>query len=229
LSASIAHEINNPLAGILTFARLMSRTLESGQVDDAERAACLRNLGLIQRETERCTRIVRSLLDFARARPIELKDVDAVAALEEAVSLTQHKLQLQQVVVRQQLEGGAIVRGDFGQLRQVFVNLILNACDAMPDGGTLSVSSKRVDEGRAVEIALVDTGTGIAPEHLSKIFDPFFTTKQMGTGLGLSVVYGVVEKHGGSMKAQSRVGEGTTMTVRLPLAGETAAPTGAAA
>jgi two-component system NtrC family sensor kinase len=229
LSASIAHEINNPLAGILTFARLMSRTLESGQVDDAERAACLRNLGLIQRETERCTRIVRSLLDFARARPIELKDVDAVAALEEAVSLTQHKLQLQQVVVRQQLEGGAIVRGDFGQLRQVFVNLILNACDAMPDGGTLSVSSKRVDEGRAVEIALADTGTGIAPEHLSKIFDPFFTTKQMGTGLGLSVVYGVVEKHGGSMKAQSRVGEGTTMTIRLPLAGKTAAPAGAAA
>ena len=87
LSASIAHEINNPLAGILTFARLMTRMLEAGEVDDAARAACLRNLGLIQRETERCTRIVRNLLDFARARPIELRDVDAVAALEEALSL----------------------------------------------------------------------------------------------------------------------------------------------
>ena len=227
LSASIAHEINNPLAGILTFARLMSRTLEAGEIDDAARAACLKNLGLIQRETERCTRIVRSLLDFARARPIDLHAVDAVAALEEAVSLTQHKLQLQQVVVTKDLDGAAIVRGDFGQLRQVFVNLILNACDAMPDGGALRVTSRKADG--AVEVAIADTGTGIAPEHLSKIFDPFFTTKQMGTGLGLSVVYGVVEKHGGSMKAQSRLGEGTTMTVRLPLAGEAAAPAGAAA
>jgi two-component system NtrC family sensor kinase len=229
LSASIAHEINNPLAGILTFARLMSRTLEAGEVDDAARAACLKNLGLIQRETERCTRIVRSLLDFARARPIELRPVDAAAALDEAVSLTQHKLQLQQVTVSKRVEGPAIVQGDFGQLRQVFVNLVLNACDAMPNGGALTVTSKTVDDGRAVEIAVADTGTGIAPENLSRIFDPFFTTKQMGTGLGLSVVYGVVEKHGGSMKAQSRLGEGTTMTVRLPLAGEAAAPAGAAA
>lgn len=229
LSASIAHEINNPLAGILTFARLMSRTLDSGEVDDAARAACLKNLGLIQRETERCTRIVRSLLDFARARPIEMNDVDAASALDEAVSLTQHKLQLQQVAVAKNLEGRAIVRGDFGQLRQVFVNLILNACDAMPKGGTLTVTSRKVDAGRAVEIDFADTGTGIAPENLSRIFDPFFTTKEMGTGLGLSVVYGVVEKHGGSMKAQSRLGEGTTMTVRLPLAGEAAPPAGAAA
>jgi two-component system NtrC family sensor kinase len=228
LSASIAHEINNPLAGILTFARLMSRTLESGEVDDAARAACLKNLGLIQRETERCTRIVRSLLDFARARPIELLAVDAVTALEEALSLTQHKLQLEQVVLTREFDGPAVVCGDFGQLRQVFVNLILNACEAMPNGGTLAVTSKRVDDGRAVEIAFADTGTGIAPEHLSRIFDPFFTTKQMGTGLGLSVVYGVVEKHGGSMKAQSRLGEGTTMTMRLPLAGKAAAPAGAA-
>jgi two-component system NtrC family sensor kinase len=228
LSASIAHEINNPLAGILTFARLMARTLEAGELDDAARAGCLKNLGLIQRETERCTRIVRSLLDFARARPIELLTVDAVAALEEALSLTQHKLQLQQVVLKRDFDGPAVVRGDFGQLRQVFVNLALNACDAMEKGGSLVVTSRKVDDGRFVEVALADTGSGIAPEHLSKIFDPFFTTKQMGTGLGLSVVYGVVEKHGGSMKAQSRVGEGTTMTVRLPLAGAMAAPAGAA-
>ena len=143
-------------------------------------------------------------------------------------SRLQHKLQLQQVVLTRAFDGPAVVCGDFGQLRQVFVNLILNACDAMPNGGTLAVTSKTVDEGRSVEIAVADTGTGIAPEHLSRIFDPFFTTKQMGTGLGLSVVYGVVEKHGGSMKAQSRLGEGTTMTMRLPLAGKAAAPAGAA-
>ena len=229
LSASIAHEINNPLAGILTFARLMARTLEAGPVGDEARAACLKNLGLIQRETERCTRIVRSLLDFARARPLEMHLVDATAALEEAVSLTQHKLQLQQVVVARNFDGSAIVQGDFGELRQVFVNLILNAGDAMPKGGTLTVTSARVDGGKAVEISFRDTGTGIAPEHLSRIFDPFFTTKEMGTGLGLSVAYGVVEKHGGSMKAQSRLGEGTTITIRLPLDAGKAAPAGAAA
>ncbi len=228
LSASIAHEINNPLAGILTFARLMTKTLEAGPPDDAARAACLRNLGLIQRETERCTRIVRSLLDFARARPMDLHAVDVVSALEEAVSLTQHKLQLQQVTVATTREGPAVVKGDYGQLRQVFVNLILNACDAMPDGGALEIVSRRTADG-AVEISFRDTGIGIAPENLSKIFDPFFTTKPMGTGLGLSVVYGVVEKHGGSMKAQSKVGAGTTMTVRLPLESATAAPPGAAA
>ena len=228
LSASIAHEINNPLAGILTFARLMARTLEAGEVDDAARAACLKNLGLIRRETERCTRIVRSLLDFARARPIEKNAVDAVAALDEAVSLTQHKLQLQQVAVTKSTDGPAVGQGDFGQLRQVFVNLILNAHDAMPKGGALGVTCRHV-EGHAVEISIADTGTGIAPEHLSKIFDPFFTTKEMGTGLGLSVVYGVVEKHGGSMKAHSRLGEGTTMTIRLPLDTGAAAPAGAAA
>jgi two-component system NtrC family sensor kinase len=227
LSASIAHEINNPLAGILTFARLMTRSLESGEVDDAARAACLKNLGLIRRETERCTRIVRSLLDFARARPIDKNAVDAVAALDEAVSLTQHKLQLQQIVVAKTSDGPAVVKGDFGQLRQVFVNLILNAHDAMPNGGTVTVTSRHFDG--SVEIAIADTGTGIAPEHLSKIFDPFFTTKEMGTGLGLSVVYGVVEEHGGSMKAQSRLGEGTTMTIRLPLDAGAAAPAGAAA
>lgn len=228
LSASIAHEINNPLAGILTFARLMTKTLAAGEVDTAARAACLKNLGLIERETGRCTRIVRSLLDFARARPMDLHAVDAVAVLEEAVSLTQHKLQLEQVVVTKDVDGPAVVKGDFGQLRQVFVNLILNGCDAMPKGGSLAVVSRKSEDGGAVEISFTDTGTGIAPENLSRIFDPFFTTKEMGTGLGLSVAYGVVEKHGGSMRAQSRLGEGTTMTVRLPLAGEAAPPAGAA-
>jgi two-component system, NtrC family, sensor kinase len=223
LSASIAHEINNPLSGILTFARLMTRMLEAGSPDEATRAACLKNLSLVQRETERCTVIVRNLLDFARARPLDLEIIDPVRALEEALSLTQHKMQLQGITVAKKLEGTGAVNADFGQLRQAFLNVLLNACDATPAGGTLTLESRLLPEKRALEISVADTGVGIAPEHLSRIFDPFFTTKKMGTGLGLSVVYGIVEKHGGSMRVDSRVGRGTTMTIRLPLAEEGAA------
>ena len=110
------------------------------------------------------------------------------------------------------------MNADFGQLRQAFMNILLNACDAMPSGGTLTLTVHFFAGSRDVEIAVADTGAGIAPEALSRIFDPFFTTKEKGTGLGLSVVYGIVEKHGGSMQVESRVGQGTTMTIRLPLA-----------
>ncbi|MDL2717262.1 MAG: ATP-binding protein [Acidobacteriota bacterium] len=218
LSASIAHEINNPLAGILTFAKLMTRMLETGPPDDATREKCLKNLSLIQRESERCTVIVRNLLDFARVRPLELKMFDPVRALEEALSLAAHKMQIQGVTVVKKLEGAGQVNADFGQLRQAFMNILLNACDATPAGGTLTLTSHFFSGSREVEISVADTGSGIPPEHLSRIFDPFFTTKERGTGLGLSVVYGIVEKHGGSMRVTSRVGEGTTMTIRLPLA-----------
>ena len=121
------------------------------------------------------------------------------------------------------------MNADFGQLRQAFMNILLNACDAMPLGGTLTLTTHFFSGSRDVEITVADTGAGIAPEHLSRIFDPFFTTKEKGTGLGLSVVYGIVEKHGGSMRVESRVGQGTTMTIRLPLAEDGAGPAAAAA
>ena len=218
LSASIAHEINNPLAGILTFAKLLIRSLETDALDESVRAFCVKNLKLIQRESERCTVIVRNLLDFARERPLKLEQVEAHAALEEALSLAAHKISIQGVELKKDLSPPAVVLADFGQIRQSFVNIILNACDAMPKGGILTLASRVFPEERKVEFAISDTGTGIAPEHLSKIFDPFFTTKEMGTGLGLSVVYGIIEKHGGTMTAESEVGRGTTMRIRLPLA-----------
>ena len=220
LSASIAHEINNPLAGILTFAKLMTRMLQTGPPDEPTRAACLKNLSLIQRESERCTIIVRNLLDFARVRPLELKVFDPVRALDEALSLAAHKMQIQGVTVVRSQEGAGLVNADFGQLRQAFMNILLNACDATPSGGTVTLASHFFSGSREVEIGVADTGSGIPPEHLSRIFDPFFTTKEKGTGLGISVVYGIVEKHGGSMRVTSEPGQGTTMTIRLPLAAE---------
>jgi len=221
LSASIAHEINNPLAGILTFSKLLIRNIEDGGDPEKLRESILKNLRLIERETDRCRGIVRNLLDFARQRPLVLSDVEVNKALEEALSLLNHKIEMQQIALEKKLGPQVFVSADFGQLRQAFVNILLNACDAMPDGGRLTVSTGTLPDGKRVEVAFTDTGPGIAPENLNRIFDPFFTTKEMGTGLGLSVVYGIVQKHGGDMKAESRPGGGTTMRIRLPLAAAT--------
>ena len=219
LAASVAHEINNPLAGILTYAKLMVRLLDREQVDEQTRTTCVRNLKLVQRETERCTAIVRNLLEFARQRPLALKDVDAAAVLEEALSLVSHQAKLQGVTIERQVAPLPHLLADFGQLRQAFVNIVLNACEAMASGGTVRIEGVRTAAGDAVEFVFADNGPGIPPDKLAKIFDPFFTTKEKGTGLGLSVVYGIVERHGGTISVTSQLGEGTTFVMRLPVAG----------
>ncbi len=216
LAASIAHEINNPLAGILTYAKLLVRTLEAGTPDEAARQKLIRNLKLVEQETRRCTAIVRGLLDFARERPIESTEFDLNAAVAEALGLLRHQIELQNITLA--VESGTLppVQADFGQIRQALLNILINGCDAMPAGGTLRVSTRAV--GRSVEVSIEDTGIGISPENVKKVFDPFFTTKTKGTGLGLSVVYGIVERHGGSLRLDSRVGKGTVMTLVLPVA-----------
>jgi two-component system NtrC family sensor kinase len=227
LAASIAHEINNPLSGILTSAKLMLRTLAEGPADERAQRSFARQLTLVERETQRCTAIVRNLLDFARQREPTLKDVDINACLDEALSLLTNQIRIQGVVLDRRLAPVPYVRADFGQLRQVFVNIVLNACEAMRGGGTLTVQTRVAPDG-GVEVEVRDTGAGIPREHLSKIFDPFFTTKEKGTGLGLSVVYGVVQRHGGTARIDSEVGKGTAVVIRLPRAGE-AEPAGVVA
>lgn len=217
LAASIAHEINNPLSGILVYAKLLIRMQEEGDTTEKARASALKNLRLVQRETERCSAIVRNLLDFARQRPLALKQIDVIGAVGEALSLVEHQMSMQGVTLEKQLHGPAMIEADFGQLRQAFLNIALNASDAMAKGGRLTVSSRFVQGARAIEITFEDTGVGIPPDHLSKILDPFFTTKEKGTGLGLSVVYGIVERHKGKLDIQSQVGKGTRVTIRLPI------------
>jgi two-component system NtrC family sensor kinase len=215
LAASVAHEINNPLAGILTYAKLLIRMHEEGELTEKMRESCTRNLRLVQRETERCSAIVRNLLDFARQRTPTLKEVDVSAVVEEALTLLAHRLQMQNVALEKDLPPLPFVRADFGQLRQSFVNIALNACEAMATGGTLTVTARQV--GTNVEVRVRDTGPGIPPEVLPHILDPFFTTKEKGTGLGLSVVDGIIDRHGGSLSVDSAIGEGTTVVVRLPV------------
>ncbi len=216
LSASIAHEINNPLAGILTFAKLMVRTLDQGPPDETTRKTLVKNLHLVQRETERCTAIVRNLLDFARERPLTVKDVDVNAAVEEALQLLANPIQLNDLTLEKQLAPLPPVRADFGQLRQACVNVVMNARDALPRGGRIWVETRVASGGRFVELVFRDDGPGIPKEVLPKIFDPFFTTKEKGTGLGLSVVYGIVERHGGTIDIRSEPGSGTEVVIRIP-------------
>ncbi len=221
LAASVAHEINNPLAGILTYAKLLIRIHEEGELTEKMRESCTRNLRLVQRETERCSAIVRNLLDFARQRTPTLKEVDVSAVVEESLSLLAHRLQMQNVALEKDLPPLPFVKADFGQLRQSFVNIALNACEAMATGGTLTVTARQV--GANVEVRVRDTGPGIPPDLLPRILDPFFTTKEKGTGLGLSVVDGIIDRHGGSLSIDSTVGEGTTVVVRLPIMAAAAA------
>ncbi|MBI2217287.1 MAG: HAMP domain-containing protein [Candidatus Rokubacteria bacterium] len=221
LAASIAHEINNPLSGILTSSKLLLRTVDEGRLPDDAAPLFARHLGLMERETHRCTAIVRNLLDFARQREPTFGQVDVNVCIDEALSLLRNQIAIQRIALDKRLQELPVVTADFGQLRQAFVNVIMNACEAMGEGGTLTITSRGVDQGAAVAVEVADTGTGIAPEDLSKILDPFFTTKEKGTGLGLSVVYGIVVRHGGRLDFRSEPGRGTAVLIRLPVAGPT--------
>ncbi|HWT83878.1 MAG TPA: ATP-binding protein, partial [Candidatus Methylomirabilis sp.] len=235
LSASIAHEINNPLAGILTYAKLISRKLRGGMPDVEGVHAILQQLALVEREAQRCVTIVRNLLDFARQREPSFQVVDISSVIDEALSLLENRMVVSNVQVIREFGPSPLVRADFGQLRQAFVNVLMNACEAMPEGGTLRVLTREAalrgsgntafslpekpgSFTRFAEAIITDTGQGIPSEHLGKIFDPFFTTKEKGTGLGLSVVYGIVEKHDGKIIVESQVGHGTAVTLRIPAA-----------
>jgi two-component system, NtrC family, sensor kinase len=226
LSASIAHEINNPLAGILTFAKLVIRLLEGKTFDETVRRELVKHMALVQRETERCSAIVRGLLDFARERPIALRETSINQAVEEALQLISHQITLQGLTLEKRLAPTPPVMADFGQLRQAVVNIGINAIEAMGKSGMLTVTTRPAADGGA-EILISDTGPGIPPELLTRVFEPFFTTKEKGTGLGLAVVYGVMQRHGGEVKVKSERGRGATFTLKLPPLGKNALGPGA--
>jgi two-component system, NtrC family, sensor kinase len=212
LAAGVAHEINNPLTGVLVFADLMR---EKPNMDDQDRE----DLEVIVRETKRARDIVRGLLDYARETPSAKTAVNVNEIIQQTTQLLGNREAFQNVTIVEILdENLPAVNGDWNQLQQVCLNLALNACEAMPDGGTLKISTSTT--GDRVVIEMADTGCGIKPEHLAKIFDPFFTTKPVGkgTGLGLSVSFGIIQQHEGALEAQSTPGQGTTFTITLPAA-----------
>ncbi len=218
LAASVAHEINNPLAGILVFIRLMIKKLKKGQTDPEVIKMYLNNLQIMGAETQRCGNIVKNLLNFARATEPHYAQVDLTKVLEDTLSLTAHKAQMSEIEIHKDLKELPGIVADPSQLKQVFLNIIINAIEAMQrDEKILTINSYCSDENRRVFVEISDTGIGIGEENLPKLFDPFFTTKEKGTGLGLSVVYGLVNNHGGEVTIESEKGKGTTVTVSLPV------------
>jgi signal transduction histidine kinase len=213
MAASIAHEINNPLAGVLVYTQLLSKKV-TGDAFNKEEA--LGYLSKMESEVSRCSRIIRNLLDFARQTQPTLRFVDINQVIEQVLAMVGHQAQLQNVeVVKEFSPSLPKVMADFDQLQQIFTNLTLNAIQAMPDGGRLTIRSSAVDS--EVRIDVQDTGCGISKENMGKLFTPFFTTKAKGkgVGLGLAVVHGIIERHKGRIKVQSEVGKGTTFSVYL--------------
>jgi len=215
MAASIAHEINNPLAGVLVYTQLIAKKLAQGTM---ETDVALDYLAKMAREVDRSSRIIRNLLDFARPSELSLGDVDINEVIEDALQLVRHRAVLGQIDLRDDL-GPALpkVYADYDQLRQVLVNLALNAIQATPVRGRVVVQTRLVQN--VIEVRVADTGHGISKENLSKLFTPFFTTKEKGegVGLGLAVAKGIIEKHAGFVDVMSEEGEGTTFVISLPV------------
>jgi len=215
LSAAIAHEINNPLAGVLVYSQLLAKKVCSSSFNKEE---MLTNLSKIESAVNHCSTLVRSLLDFARQTEPVLKPVTVSSVIDQVMSLVGHHAQMKNIkVTKEETKSLPQVMADFGQLEQVFINLVVNAIQAMPEEGELTIHSS-LGEDDYVKVSFQDTGCGIPPENLDKLFTPFFTTKQevKGVGLGLAVSYGIIERHGGRIEVQSEVGKGSTFTVYLP-------------
>ncbi|MBI4445287.1 MAG: HAMP domain-containing protein [Acidobacteria bacterium] len=216
LTSGIAHEINNPLTSILMNINLLMEDEKAADRYSEE-------LGKIVEDAERCKRIIDDLHEFSREKVFTKTETDVQDLLLRTLRLSDMMLAKRKIkVIHEQSEEGLTVRCDPGRIQQVFTNIILNAADAMPQGGTLRTRIKKKD-GLAL-LQFTDSGCGIPAEYLSRVFDPFFTTKPRGTGLGLSLCYGIVAEHGGSLEIDSKTPElatdhGTTVTIFLPLAG----------
>ena len=215
LTSGIAHELNNPINNIVLTAEALKEDFREMTQEEAQ--------GLIHdilMQSERASEIVKGLLDFSRAERPEFEALPIGADIQDTLKLVRNQLTLSGIHVEQDIPPDLPpIRGEKKTLQQVFLNLFINAIQAMLDGGLLQVRAHLSPDGGWMVIDVTDTGVGIEPEHLSRIFDPFYTTKQVGrgTGLGLSVTYGIVEKHGGHIEVSSRKGEGSTFTVTLPV------------
>lgn len=211
LAAGVAHEINNPLTGILTNSSLL---LEDLDADDPRRE----DVEVMVNETIRCREIVKRLLDFAKQTKPQKRLASINGLLENIILLVRNQTSFRNITVEKNLSADIPdILVDPDQVQQVFVNIILNAAEAMTKGGTLTIRSATSPDGQSAVVSFADTGAGIAEEVREKIFDPFYTTKEHGTGLGLSITYGIVEQHGGTISVDSTVGKGSVFTIQLPI------------
>jgi signal transduction histidine kinase len=212
LAAGIAHEINNPLGGILIYSSLM---MEDLLAEDPKR----QDLARIVQEAGRCKEIVKSLLEFARQTEPKMEPTDINRAITEGLFFLENQALFLNIQILKRLDPVLpLIVGNAGQLKQVFMNIIVNAAEAMHGNGVLTITTSYASDRKMVLVEFTDTGEGIPEENLKRIFDPFFTTKDVGkgTGLGLATSYGIIESHEGRIGVKSKVGEGTTFAIELP-------------
>ena len=215
LAAGVAHEVNTPLAVISSYTQMLAKQLQG----NPQKSGLLEK---ITRQTFRASEIVNNLLNFSRTSGTEFADVNINKVITDTLALLEHQFKTAKIQVNSELTAGiSAIQGNPGRLQQVFLNLFLNAKDAMPGGGKLNVATTN---GDMVSVRVSDTGSGIAPEHIQRIYDPFFTTKtapkegqNRGTGLGLSVTYGIIQEHAGKIRVESNPGSGTTFALDFPL------------
>jgi len=217
LAATVAHELNNPLGGILTYTRLTQKRLSDGQLSPDMISAIQEDLSIVKNETMRCGNIVNNLLLFSRKEIGECEFHDIRTMLHSCMQLIQHHLSLQQIILKHSLPDQPLeARYDKEQIQQAVLAILMNAIEAMPNGGTLTIDA--APAGDRIRISITDTGDGISPAHLPYIFEPFYTSKKegKGIGLGLAVSYGIIERHKGQIDVKSVVGKGATFIIFIP-------------
>ncbi|MFZ7113164.1 MAG: sensor histidine kinase [Desulfatiglandales bacterium] len=215
MAAGIAHEINNPLAGILLYStNLVKKVPQTGPLREG--------LDIIIHETIRCRGIIQELLEFSREKEPKKISADINEIIIKALNILENEFRLRHIRLEKDLaEGMPKALLDVDQMEQVFINLLLNGVEAMQEEGTIRIRTRIDLDKKRLVVEVEDTGCGISPENLGKIFDPFFSTKPKGSGLGLAVNYGIIEKHGGNIRVSSKLGRGTCFTIAFPAGDET--------
>jgi len=227
MAAVLAHEINNPLSGILTYAKLLRKWIDREELDRQKTAGegvrryreICDSLDLVASESRRCGDLVKNLLAFSRTTPMNLQATDLNEVVRRSLRLVQHQLDMAGIQIQLQLDPALPrVLCDAAQIEQVLLALVMNALDALPQGGNVWLTTSPSRQDNQVRIVVRDDGSGIAPEILPHLFEPFLTTKETGrgVGLGLAISRSILERHSGSIEVQSDVGRGTTFTVTLP-------------
>jgi two-component system NtrC family sensor kinase len=219
MAAVVAHEVNNPLSGILTYAKLIRKWVGSGQTAQEKRDEAIQCLDLIAAESRRCGDLVKNLLTLSRTAPMNVQSTDLRAVIDRCLMLVRHQLELAGIHLQLNFaEDLPLVPCDPAQMEQVLIALIMNAIDAMPHGGNLWIDAKLNSDAAEIVVQVRDDGAGIAPDILPQIFEPFLTTKESGhsVGLGLAIGRGIIDRHNGRIEAASQLGQGTTFTIALP-------------
>lgn len=220
LSSSVAHEINNPLSGVLTYTKLVHKHLSKLEMEEEEKESMLRYLNVIEDETKRCGDIVKGLLDFSRSDKVDFKPYHLHRLLKETYTLIEHQMKMENILFQTDFSATKdLIQCNGNQIKQAGIAILMNASEAILDSGIILIKTRNPDDSHII-LEIQDNGTGIANEDIPHIFEPFFSTKEKasGIGLGLAIVHGIVKSHSGKIEVDSELGKGTSISIELPLA-----------